>query len=225
MAKSNYSAYDRIYQHKRSAGQTGWDSPEVLKQNLEELARFLEGTRFPEHPSVLDMGCGAGDITLSFARKGWSAFGIDISACAIAWAQEKAQAEGLTATFVMADLSQALEHPVSLVDLALDSHCLHCMIGNDRRTFLRNASLHLRSESLLCINTMCGDPINPEVKKHFDPDSRCVVYNGIAGRFLGRPDEILGELVEAGYETIKHLLLSASDIDDQDTLLALARLR
>ena len=70
---------------------------------------------------------------------------MDIAPFAIEWAREKALARGVAATFVVADLARELERVPAEADVVLDGHCLHCIIGEDRRVFLRNARRCLRA--------------------------------------------------------------------------------
>ncbi len=215
--------HDGIYRRKRAAGQAGWDPPAVAAKTLAAIDAFLSDAPLGDRPSVLELGCGAGDGMLHFARKGWTACGVDISPAAIAWAGDKAAAEGLDATFVVGDLARPLTLPFEPVDLVLDGHCLHCIIGDDRTTFLHNARSYLRPGGLFCLDTMCGDPVGPALQRDFDRRSRCIVRDGITTRYLGRADDILDELERAGLAILKHRVIAAADATDQDTLLALAR--
>lgn len=221
--KPNYIGHDKVYRHKRSIGEAGWDRPEELKKGLADIESFLCGIAFPDHPSMLELGCGAGNVALHFAAKGWTVCGVDISPFAIDWAREKAAAEGIEAAFVAGDLTQPIVLPIKTVDLVLDGHCLHCIIGDDRKMFLHNALRHVRSEGLMYIHTMCGDPVNPALLKDFDAQSRCMVHNGVAARFLGLPGQIAQEVTSAGFEIVKRRLQPALDATDQDSLLLLAR--
>ncbi len=55
-------------------------------------------------PRALDLGCGPGLYAHELARLGWSVWGVDLSATAIAYANEQAQDEGLQAQFLTEDL-------------------------------------------------------------------------------------------------------------------------
>jgi len=221
--KINYIGHDEVYRHKRAAREIGWDTPHVLRRSIEELEAFLAEAAFPEHPSMLELGCGAGDVALHFARKGWKVAGIDISPFAVEWAREKAEAEGTGAKFIVADVTRKIDKPMEPADLVLDGHCLHCIVGRDRAVFFENALAHMKTQGLLCIDSMCGEPVSSELRRHFDAENRCVVHDGIAGRYLGLPEEILGEVEATGLEIVKHSVQTARDTDDQDSLRVLAR--
>ncbi|MDN3495216.1 methyltransferase domain-containing protein [Planococcus sp. APC 4015] len=55
---------------------------------------------------ALDLGCGEGADTIWLAEHGWDATGIDISPTAVARARQAARAAGVTARFVVSDLSE-----------------------------------------------------------------------------------------------------------------------
>ena len=73
-----------------------------FEQLLVEAAGALPGD------CVLDVGCGAGSLTLAFARATGQAVGVDISEAMIAAARSRAEREGAPASFVCAD---AESHP------------------------------------------------------------------------------------------------------------------
>src|SRR4026208_2572329 len=54
--------------------------------------------------SVLDLGCGNGRHAMYFARQGFNAAGIDVSAQAIAWAKDWADREHLKIDFRVGDI-------------------------------------------------------------------------------------------------------------------------
>ena len=218
----NYAGHDDVYRARRAAGQPGWDTAEGVRETLTRLEAFLTPVAFSAHPSLVELGCGAGDLALHFATKGWTVHGLDISRFAVAWAKEKAATAGLAATFEVADLTRPFGASAAPADLVLDGHCLHCIIGSDRGVFLDNARRLLAPGSLLCIDTMCGDPSNALMREQFDPASRCLVARGIAARYLGRPDDILGELDAAGLRILRHEHQPADGCDDQDMLIVLA---
>lgn len=61
----------------------------------------------------LDLGCGEGADTIWLAQRGWHATGIDISPTAVTRARAAAEDAGVTARFVVADLSSVddAQHP------------------------------------------------------------------------------------------------------------------
>ncbi len=221
--KTDYFGHDKVYCDKRARGEGGWDSPDRVRRTLVRLEQLLAQVSLPRGTSLLEFGCGAGELTLHFARKGLTAYGVDISAVAVEWARQKAAEQGITASFFVGDVTQDLSLPIPPVDLLLDGHCLHCIIGLDRRAFFRNARSYLRPDGLLCVDTMCGDPHYQPPEQTFDPHARCMMYKDIATRYLGRPDDILREVTDAGFSVVTYQIISAVEDRDQDALLVLAR--
>jgi SAM-dependent methyltransferase len=78
---------------------------------------------------ALDLGCGAGVLTLWLADKGIEVTGIDILPEAIAMARSLADERRADAQFLIADVfSYAPEWPF---DLVYDSGCLHSLVGGN----------------------------------------------------------------------------------------------
>jgi 2-polyprenyl-3-methyl-5-hydroxy-6-metoxy-1,4-benzoquinol methylase len=65
-----------------------------------ELAPTLPGGSF------LDLGCGVGQNSIWLAERGWAATGVDIAPSAIRRAKAAASELGVTASFVVADLTE-----------------------------------------------------------------------------------------------------------------------
>jgi SAM-dependent methyltransferase len=70
---------------------------------FEADARLL-GERFIEPGPLVDLGCGAGRLSLLFARRGFRVVGVDLSASMLATALGKARAEGLDMSVARANL-------------------------------------------------------------------------------------------------------------------------
>jgi len=175
---------------------------------------------FPKSGAVLELGAGAGDVALLFAEKGYEAAGIEISPTAVAWAREKAVQHGLAVEFVEGSVTDLSHWDEDSFDAVVDGHCLHCIIGDDRAKVFSETFRVLKPGGLLYVSTMCGDPKEPDVVKQYNPASRCMVWNGIARRYLGRPDDIIGEIGRAGFRIERHLVVTNEGT--QDDLLVYA---
>ncbi len=98
----------------------------------------------------------------------------------------------------------------------------HCIIGADREKFLASAFRVLKPGGCLMINTMCGEVTNAEMKRHFDPQSRCLVYGDIASRYIGFPEAIVEEFRKSNFTIMHREVQVRKDQNDCDNLLVMA---
>jgi ubiquinone/menaquinone biosynthesis C-methylase UbiE len=76
------------------------DSP-LLAFDRQTVARW-----FPVPGALLDLGCGTGRLTIDFARRGWSAVGVDLSAESLRVAKEQAEVAGVSISLLRANLCE-----------------------------------------------------------------------------------------------------------------------
>ena len=221
--RTDYFAHDNVYRSKRDKGESGWDPPSQVETTLRHLMSYLEGISLPPDPAALELGCGAGDVTLALAKRGFRVSGIDISPTAVEWARQKARGLNVIADFYVADICRDPALPIDPVDVVIDGHCLHCLIGNDRAAFFRAAKKYLKPGGYLYIDTMCDEPWSDEAKRRFDPQTRCLVHKDIAYRYLGTHESILNEIGDRGFAVLRWELVPPLDTNDQDILLAVAQ--
>ena len=220
--KANYISHDKTYQKVRAEGkQRGWDTEKLLQESIASLENPKMVKHFPESGKFLELGCGAGDTTLWFAQKGFDVSGVDISLTAIEWAKEKSVEQNIKAEFHVGNVLDMKNYPDNSFDFVLDGHCLHCIIGDDRKLFFAGALRVLKPKGFFFIRTMCGDTRSEDFKKYFDPITRCLVHNDIANRYLGLPDSILEEIRKAGFHILQWEVIQAKEDnpDDMDELL------
>ncbi len=201
--KTNYSGHEEAYRRRRDDGQVGWDGTlEAYAEREIVLTKVLAQGLAPASGRFLEIGCGAGNVSLWFAKHGFDVTGVDISPTAVSWAQERAQEAGVQATFVCAnvlDMKGVLSDQA--FDFLLDGHCLHCIIGEDRRRFFREAYRLLKSAGYLLIDTMCG-PVKPGAIEGYDPESGCSIVHGIATRYWGAPEQIKEEIAAGNFQIL-----------------------
>jgi SAM-dependent methyltransferase len=113
--------YDEIYRGTAGSGGPPWD----IGGPQPALARVLDGE--VKGPKVLDIGCGAGDLAIALARRGFQVTGVDISRVAIDAARAKAAGEGLTVRFEVRDAAR-LSLPSAPFDSVFDSGLLHSLV-------------------------------------------------------------------------------------------------
>ncbi|HTY08147.1 MAG TPA: class I SAM-dependent methyltransferase [Candidatus Edwardsbacteria bacterium] len=219
--RANYIGHDAQYQKYRAAGLNGWNGEAdwlAWKRQLETLCRDQD---FPKAGGLLELGCGAGEVALFFAERGYQVHGIDIAPTAICWAMEKATASGSTAQFHVGDVTDLRCYPAASFDIVIDGHCLHCIIGEDRRKVLLETKRVLKPGGFLYISTMCGDVKDPEMKPLFDPQSRCILSRDgtVAARYVGLPEDIVNEVKSAGFTIISQQVNDSDDYLSQDLIV------
>jgi len=210
--------YERIAAGERS----GWSSDEDAEGTLVQLTSILTQAGAELSGSLLELGCGDGCLSVRLAQSGrLRVAGVDIVPLAIELAQRRAQAAGVATEFRVGNIT-ALPWPDRSFDLALDGHCLHCIIGVDRQAFFAQARRVLRPGGLLVLVTMCGDP--PAVfRAGFDPTTRTQVRGGIAGRYFGTAGGILAEAETAGFSVAAQRIWTARHTEECDDLVAALR--
>ncbi|WP_304508299.1 class I SAM-dependent DNA methyltransferase [Anaerotignum sp.] len=87
-------------------------------QYIQDLWKRLD--KIPE--SVIDLGCGTGNVTIPLTKAGFSVFGVDISEEMLAEAQRKAFSEGLSIPFFCQDMVEmSLPYQVDCILSLCDS--------------------------------------------------------------------------------------------------------
>ncbi len=217
--RTDYAGHDVAYQRKRAAGELGWDNAKDLAEHVAALEKLFAIGHVRRAGKLLELGCGAGNVSLYLASQGFEVHGVDIAPTAIAWARERAAG---AAEFHVADV---LDLPGADFDIVVDGHCLHCIIGDDRARFLASARRALKPAGLLLVNSMCGEPTCESIRSQFDPETRCLVRGDLATRYLGTPEVILRELDEAGFEVTHAEVVAPADPESQTMLSLLAARR
>ena len=220
--KTNYLLHDWQYQKNRAAGKIGWSDAETIPNNLAKLRKTLAADYYPKHGKVLELGCGAGDLSLELAALGYDVCGVDIAPAAIDWARDKARERGLTADFQVGSVLDLAHYADDTFDLVLDGYCLHCIIGEDRAKFYAAARRILKPGGLLHINTMWDDGTLSALPG-FDPETRCQMWDGVALRYFGLPDALVAEAQAAGFEIVQHTVVPRPREDYSAMLLIDAR--
>ena len=224
--KTNYPGHDELYRERREGGRSGWATPEQHRVSVAELEQCLASSFFPPRGRILELGSGAGEVSVWLAGRGFDVCGVELSPTAVEWARERAAGAGVGVRFEVGDVL-ALAPDLRDFDVALDGHCFHCIIGPDRARFLAGARTALRPGGLLVVRTMCGPVTSPRLAAVFDEATRCILRDGYAWRYIGRAEDILGEIAAAGFDVRSSAIIprDPSDADDQDELIAFATTR
>jgi ubiquinone/menaquinone biosynthesis C-methylase UbiE len=217
--KTDYPGHDALYQRRKASGASGWNDEQTWQTWRKEMLDLIESGDLPKTGKVLEIGCGAGDVSLLFAERGYQVNGVDISATAIEWAKEKASNARLKANFEVGDVTNMGRWENGTFDIVVDGHCLHCIIGDDRTKVLKETFRVLKPDGMFYVSTMCGEPKEPEVIKMFDAETRCMIWDGVARRYIGKPEDILKEIEGIGFKIIKQEIQASKDTEDNLSLL------
>lgn len=91
----------------------------IERPAIEQLIGNIDGAR------LLDLGCGSGTYSVSFAEKGSHVVALDLSATMIALAQERAHRQNLKADFRVADIREPLPFDDAQFDIVFTATALH----------------------------------------------------------------------------------------------------
>jgi len=215
--------YDEIYKLNKMSGENGWHS----KNNdleISEWAKLLLTLSQKTSGKLIELGCGAGNISVGLSDWGFEVVGVDVSPTAIEWAKKRFTELNKYATFLLSNVSNLEIFRSESFDIALDSLCLHCLIGDDRLKTLSEVHRVLKTDGNFLIISMCGDPRNKTLKPHFNPVTRYIEFENTPECYLGLADDIIEELLNANFEIKYHQIIEGNDeIGDQDMLLVIAK--
>jgi 2-polyprenyl-3-methyl-5-hydroxy-6-metoxy-1,4-benzoquinol methylase len=178
MPKS-YTGHEACYRDLRKSGCNSWDQYHKVSPSFEQfyMRSFVEmalsEASFSFPSSALEIGCGTGPLSCFLATQGFQVDGVDISATAIAIAEEESRARGLNIRYRVADVCHdslgVLEY-----DLIVDGHCLHCIVDpNDRRGALSSILNALTPNGQFWVDSMIATPTTTF------GDSACLDSNGV----------------------------------------------
>lgn len=133
-------SHERIYRELKNTGSKGWGGSSfdnrmnAWEEQLEKLFDLikLRGNR------VLELGSGAGDVSLRVAQRGYDVTGIEISPTAVEWALQKANDMSLDVKFACGNVADNTILQDERYDLIIDGNCLHCLFDEDREAFFDN---------------------------------------------------------------------------------------
>lgn len=220
--RTHYVGHDDIYKKNKAAGKNGWDPAEISEAVLEQYKELLQHDSVPKSGRLLELGCGAGNLSVGFAQLGYQVTGVDIAPSAVEWARERAKDQQLTIDFLVDNVVELTQLKLNDFDLVIDSHCLHCIIGDDRRRFFATVQRTLKPGAVFVVNTMCQNERSHEIQG-FQPESGLTVHGDIATRYVGKREDIEAELKAAGFKIIESRLFLDDSGSADDLLLILQR--
>ncbi len=227
--KKPYEGHEIAYQKMKKNGISSWDERDC--GNLSGRKRKIDGDtrRFlvdvfaqpwaPKRGKALELGGGTAPFLRWICKRGFSGLGVDVSKTAVAMATE--QSKGLNIRFRRGDVCSFIPVKNEKFDLAVDGHCLHCIIlPEDRKAFLENTFRLLKKGGLFIVMSMCA-PVNRKAfsnicrgQKLIDqtiyvPYAKAEEYEGfrtIGGcdymptRYVSHWRSILSEIGKAGFQ-------------------------
>ena len=216
--KDRSELIDGAWQRRRQEdGVVGWASPRDYAEHIESLEKALTN-HGPATGRALEIGCGAGNISLWLAERGYRVTGVDFSPTALEWAQELC---GERVELLHSDVTTLSELADGSFDLVIDGHCLHWIIGDDRARVLASVNRVLEPNGFFHVHTMCGDHLPPDVG-HFDSETRCVIKNGVSTAYIGRAEDLVAEIGNS-FDVLHWEVEPHRREDDSDTLSLSAR--
>jgi SAM-dependent methyltransferase len=212
MSLPDDSIHETIYRQLRNAGAEGWGGVDFSTRmaGWDTAIRELQGGGiFPAAPArLLELGSGAGDVSLRFAKIGYRVEGIEISSTAVEWAEEKNKRQGLKAKFYQGNACDLDRFGNGRFDIAIDGNCFHCVIGEDRENFLSEVYRVLSPGGVFFVSTMTGDPKALQPGIEFDAQRRLQLKKGCPYRYLGHHGDILRELMAFGFQVLSSKVVS-----------------
>jgi ubiquinone/menaquinone biosynthesis C-methylase UbiE len=202
--KTHYIGHDDVYKKLKESGKAGWDkTEEAYAERFAWMEKIFAAGNFPPEGKLLELGCGACNMGIWLAKRGYKVTGVDISPTAIEWGNELAKANSVNSKFLTGSVLDLSDFSDCCFDIVIDSKCFHCIIGNDRNLFLNEAFRVLRKGGYLLIDSMCT-PVTPGSIQGFDPVTGDVTVNGIITRHIGAPEKIVEEVVQAGFSLLNN---------------------
>lgn len=202
LAKLHNDKYLKIH----ASGQPGWGGVERIANLRKYLSeRFFIYDKVPSDGRLLELGCGAGNLSMELAKLGFDVSGVDFSSFAIEWAKENSKRASLNIDFHIANVTNMPMFLNQSFDILYDGNCLHCVVSeNSRKLALNEWNRLLKKGGLLFISSLCVNKntarnLNSHFPSEFDLDTNILSESGYPYRYIPRPEKIVHELEQAGF--------------------------
>ena len=201
------SAFEERYKKRKAAGKPGWTDEKDYADKVAALEKLLKKAYVPKRGRLLELGCGAGNLTLWLAEHGFGAYGVDFVPTAIAWAKLRAARRGVKVDFRVGNVADLKGYENEFFDFVLDGACFHYIVAEDRKPFLASAHRVLKRGGFFHVGTTYG---NEKVKTRldmsegscFDPETRMLLRNGKPHAHIGLKEDILEEIRAEGFRIL-----------------------
>jgi SAM-dependent methyltransferase len=121
-------------------------SDNIERPAIEELVGRIDGAR------VLDLGCGSGTYSLTFAEKGSDVVALDLSPTMISLAQARAHQLGVEVDFRVGDIREPLPFDESAFDIVFTGTALHYV--ENIAAFMKEAARVMRPTARLVASVL-----------------------------------------------------------------------
>lgn len=138
--------HDEVYKNLKSQKHHGWGGAKYddrmigLDKNMDLLLETLQ----IDKGTVLELGSGAGDLSIKMCDRGFHVTGIEISQTAVNWSNEKKKNRSID--FLCESVTSKDILLGATFDLILDGNCLHCLFDQDRHDFYWNVLRWLKED-------------------------------------------------------------------------------
>lgn len=203
--------HDEKYKASRRTGLPGWGGVDRIV-NLSKMIdeRFLCLQTLPRTGRLLEIGCGAGNISIEMVKRGYEVTGIDFAATAIAWARENAASTNTQVDFRVADVANLSTFETESFDIIFDGNCIHCLVGKKREAAFKEIYRVLKPNGILFVSSLSAPQADPDFPKNFDSQSRILFENGTPYRLIPVPESLESEIVQVGFQVVKRFIREES---------------
>ncbi|MDA8269458.1 MAG: class I SAM-dependent methyltransferase [Actinomycetota bacterium] len=104
--------------------------------------------------TVVDLGCGSGQLTLALAKRATKVLGVDVSGSMLRELEQRAAAEGITNVECLVSPIERLSLPPGSVDVVVSNYALHHLRDPDKGVAVAAAAGWLRPGGRLVIGDM-----------------------------------------------------------------------
>lgn len=168
--------HESVYRELKKSGCQGWGGSSYTKRIRgweEQLDKIFKQIQLSGN-RVLELGSGAGDVSLRVAHRGYNVTGVEISPTAVEWAKQKAEDDNLNIEFICQSVADRTILGGEKFDLIIDGNCLHCLFDEDRVAFYDNIERLINLDGYVFVSSAIISNEDEE-KPKISPIKRCFV--------------------------------------------------
>ncbi len=192
--------HDEKYRIARESGMSGWGGNsriEKIPKTIQE--RFLSFPDLMRSGDLLEIGCGAGNVSIELTKLGYRVLGVDFSVSAIEWAQENAKNLSLEIDFRVANVTKLSSCEDAFFDIVYDGNCIHCLIGEERKKTYSEIKRVMKKGGIFFLSSLCVTNAEAQFPKDFDCETAILYEGKFPYRYIPTPSALEKELVGHGF--------------------------